>query len=149
MAAIRPDTRIPTKTEDPEDVEAGALVSCKAKEIWFWLKTKQITCRSPITTQKIYFVQDQLVIFFLKHFNIFIRLLIKKFVVSIIVFCFILPCKRPVFSHLVFDLLTVEDLIHRGQCCCRNTKYFITSVLICFAATQKGKNVHVRVHRCI
>lgn len=41
-----------------------------------------------------------------------------------IVFSFILPCKRPEFSHLVFDLLTVEDLIHRSQCCCRNTKYF-------------------------
>lgn len=84
--------------------------------------------------------------FFFKHFNIFIRFFFwcksRKFVVSIIVFCFILPCKRPVFSHLVFDLLTVEDVSHRSQCCCRNTKYF-SPHLFCCDKTKMCKNVHV------
>lgn len=39
MAARRPDTRIPTKTEDPEDVEGGALDSCEEEETRFGLRT--------------------------------------------------------------------------------------------------------------
>lgn len=41
MAASRPDTNIPTKTEDPEEDDAGALVSCKPEEVWLWLKKEK------------------------------------------------------------------------------------------------------------
>lgn len=51
MAARRPDTRIPTKTEDPEDDEGGAFVSCEEEETRFGLRTTtnnmRVTNRDP------------------------------------------------------------------------------------------------------